>query len=223
MTTKSFYSHYFASFHVQKTRAMSRSVSKKRHIHDITSIDSPHSSTHGKRHAHKSSSFPSAYRLIVTTTRGVYAWDVNGVIELFHSGSEGIVAARKLSGPGEMLAVADSQVVVLHDINKGMQKSYRLKGSEVCPSICIHNPARLTTFTYPGTSPLTEICRRLVPESILYNFVTQLCAVFLLEVFQNPGPCRQPSISTVRLRLVLYGASPLVCIINTTNNLPSKP
>ena len=114
---------------------MSRSVSKKRPIPDITSVDSPRSFTYGKRYAHKSVPFPPPYRLIVTTTRGVYAWDVDGVTELFHSGSEGIVAARKLSGPGEMLAVADSQVVVLHDITKGMQRSYRLKGSEVCPSI----------------------------------------------------------------------------------------
>ena len=57
--------------------------------------------------------------------------------ELFHSGSGGIVAAKKLSGDDDgSLAIADSQVVILHDIKKGMQKSYRLKGSEVQSRTC---------------------------------------------------------------------------------------
>lgn len=75
--------------------------------------------------------FLHSHHLIITTTRGVYAWDMSGVIEIFRSGSEGIVAAKKLAGSEGTLAVADSQVVVLHDITKGMQRSYRLKGSEV--------------------------------------------------------------------------------------------
>jgi len=80
-------------------------------------------------------SFPHAHQLIVTTTKGVYAWSMSGVVELFRSGSQGIVAARKISDRDGMLAVADSQLVVLHDINKGMQKSYRLKGTEVCETL----------------------------------------------------------------------------------------
>lgn len=76
--------------------------------------------------------FPMRHRLIITTTKGVYAWGDDGVIEIFRSGSEGIVAAKKLSGDKDMLAVADSQVVVLHDIKGEAQRSYRLKGSEVC-------------------------------------------------------------------------------------------
>lgn len=73
--------------------------------------------------------FPSEHQLIITTTTGVYAWDAQGVTQIFHSGSEGIVAAKRLASGNEMLAVADSQVVVLHEINEGKQ-SYRLKGSE---------------------------------------------------------------------------------------------
>lgn len=76
-------------------------------------------------------SFLRSHHLIITTTRAVYAWDMSGVIEIFRSGSEGIVAAKKLAGSDGTLAVADSQVVVLHDITKRMQRSYRLKGSEV--------------------------------------------------------------------------------------------
>lgn len=76
-------------------------------------------------------SFPPSNRLIITTTKGVYRWDIYGITEIFRSGSEGIVAAKQVAGSSEMLAVADNQVVVLHDINRGMQKSYRLRGSEV--------------------------------------------------------------------------------------------
>ena len=75
--------------------------------------------------------FPSSNRLMITTKKGVYIWDVHGITEIFRSGSEGIVAAKKIAIGSEMLAVADSQVVVLHDISGGMQRSYRLKGSDV--------------------------------------------------------------------------------------------
>lgn len=75
--------------------------------------------------------FPPQHKLIITTTKGVYTWDIYGITEIFRSGSEGIVAAKKLMSGDEMLAVADSQVVVLHEIKGGTQKSYRLKGSEV--------------------------------------------------------------------------------------------
>lgn len=77
------------------------------------------------------SSFPPSLQAIVTTARGVYSWTRDGVQEIFHSGSGGIVAAKKTCGAGGLLAVADSQVVLLHDVKKGMQQSYRLKGTEV--------------------------------------------------------------------------------------------
>ena len=53
--------------------------------------------------------------------------------EIFRSGSGGIVAAKKTADGAGLLAVADSEVVLLHDIKKGMQKSYRLKGTDVSP------------------------------------------------------------------------------------------
>ncbi len=76
-------------------------------------------------------SFPPSNGLIITTRKGVYIWDIYGITEIFRSGSEGIVAAKKIATGSGMLAVADSQVVVLHDISGGMQRSYRLKGSDV--------------------------------------------------------------------------------------------
>ena len=85
-------------------------------------------------------SFPPSNRLIITTQKGVYTWDVYGITEIFRSGSEGIVAAKKIVIGNEMLAVADSQVVVLHDISGGLQRSYRLKGSDVSDFLLlVHN------------------------------------------------------------------------------------
>lgn len=77
-------------------------------------------------------SFPSSHHLVITTTKGVYTWSRNGVTEIFRSSSGGIVAAKKAHNGSSWLAVADSQVVVLHDTEKGMQRSYKLKGSDVC-------------------------------------------------------------------------------------------
>lgn len=76
--------------------------------------------------------FSPQNRLIITTTKGVYTWNIHGLAEIFRSGSEGIVAAKKLTGDKDMLAVADSQVVVLHNIRGEAQRSYRLKGTRVC-------------------------------------------------------------------------------------------
>ena len=77
----------------------------------------------------RSPSFPRGHYLLVTTSVGVYSWGSDGVTLLFRSGSGGIVAARKASN---MLAIADGQVVILHNVDKELQKrSYKLKGSDV--------------------------------------------------------------------------------------------
>ena len=74
-----------------------------------------------------STSIPSSQDLIVTTTKGVYAWDCNGAVEMFSSRSEGIVTAKRVQAGKEMLAVADSQLVILHDCERGTQRTYRLR------------------------------------------------------------------------------------------------
>jgi hypothetical protein len=79
----------------------------------------------------RSSVFTLFDNAIIVTTNGIYSWTSDGIKELFRSGSGGIVAARQIHGPQNLLAVADSQVVILHDIDKGQQKSYRLKRTDV--------------------------------------------------------------------------------------------
>ena len=75
----------------------------------------------------QSFAMPASHHLVVTTTKGVYAWTNQGTVEMFSSMSEGIVAAKKVQSGRQLLAVADSQLVVLHDYTQGMQQAYRLR------------------------------------------------------------------------------------------------
>lgn len=74
------------------------------------------------------------WKLFLTTSTKVSAWDSQGCNAVFTSGSEGIVAAKRAKD-GSVLAIADSQVVMLHRIEEGQDKSYRLKGTQVEESL----------------------------------------------------------------------------------------
>ena len=75
--------------------------------------------------------FPGSHQLIITTPKSIFIWSRNGILPVFQSGTGGIVAARKAGKHRELLAVADSQVVLLHDMKRGSKRSYKLKGSDV--------------------------------------------------------------------------------------------
>ncbi|KAL9123125.1 MAG: hypothetical protein Q9187_000314 [Circinaria calcarea] len=90
--------------------------------------------------------FPSSHHLVVTTNSGVYLWTYQGVQETFRSKSKGIIAARKLSGSGNILAVADSQVIILHDPSKRTHQSYRLKGVDDQVRLLQYNQHSKTLF-----------------------------------------------------------------------------
>ncbi|KAK1055388.1 hypothetical protein LTR74_015716 [Friedmanniomyces endolithicus] len=74
--------------------------------------------------------FPTGQHLLIATPSHIYAWDTTGIRTVFTSGKSGIVAARARNG---ILAVADSQVVVLHDTKHGQDTSWGLTatGDEV--------------------------------------------------------------------------------------------
>jgi len=75
--------------------------------------------------------FPSDHHLVITTEQHVLSFDHRGLHKIFKSGSSGILASKEAVDGSGTLAIADSQVVVLHQVEKGMEKSYRLKGTEV--------------------------------------------------------------------------------------------
>jgi hypothetical protein len=75
--------------------------------------------------------FPADHHLVITTEQRVLSYDESGLHKIFWSGSSGILAAKEAGDGSGTLAIADSQVVVLHRVEGGMEKSYRLKGTDV--------------------------------------------------------------------------------------------
>lgn len=75
--------------------------------------------------------FPTDHHLVITTERHVLSYDESGLHKIFQSGSHGILAAKEARDGSGTLAIADSQVVVLHRVDHGLEKSYRLKGTDV--------------------------------------------------------------------------------------------
>lgn len=75
--------------------------------------------------------FPPTHHLNVTTSEHVRAVDKNGARELFISRSQGIVAAKESNDGRSTLAISDNHNVILHQVEGGLEKSWRLKGSDV--------------------------------------------------------------------------------------------
>ncbi|KAK6527084.1 hypothetical protein TWF281_010277 [Arthrobotrys megalospora] len=92
------------------------------------------------------------WKVIVTTATEVNVWDgIDSKYDtVFKSGTEGIVSA-KLAKEGNVLAVAGSQVVVLHRIEQGQPQSYRLKGADT---------TRLLEYSADGKSLFLNITLR---------------------------------------------------------------
>lgn len=122
----------------------------------------------------RSPPFPKGSHLIVTTSTGVYSWNSDGVAVLFRSHTRGIIAATKA---GNMLAIADGRVVVLHDIDKGMQKrNYRLKSSDV--SVLSLHPGSPSIDDDVGPGWITSICERYC-KAVLHDDSPARCTVLL--------------------------------------------
>ena len=137
--------------------------------------------------------FPRSHELIITTTDKVYSWTRNCVTEIFSSRSGGIVAAKKTRNGRELLAIADSQILVLHDIKQGMKQSYRLKGTEVGTillslssreMLILFSRAAYVFSSMPkraNASTLPRVCRMLFKPilSIQQNFSTRYIHIHL--------------------------------------------
>jgi hypothetical protein len=79
----------------------------------------------------KSAGFFQSNHLVIVTESRVQSWDKSGLRTIFTSGSNGILAAKESNDGLGTLAIADRHLVLLHEVTKGMEKSYKLKGAEV--------------------------------------------------------------------------------------------
>ena len=77
--------------------------------------------------------FPVNNHLVITTASHIFAWDSIGIHTIFKSSKNSIVAAREAKDGSGVLAVANKQVVVLHDTKRGQERSWGLDadGDEV--------------------------------------------------------------------------------------------
>jgi len=79
----------------------------------------------------KNLKFPENYHLNVTTEKRVHAWYSSGIREAFASRDGGIVTTREAKDGSGILAIADSQIVLLHDARGHTHRRYKLKGKDV--------------------------------------------------------------------------------------------
>jgi hypothetical protein len=74
--------------------------------------------------------FPTNKHLLITTPSQILSWDASGIHELFKSSKSGIAAATESKDGSGILAVADKHVVILHDTQRGKEKSWGLSAPE---------------------------------------------------------------------------------------------
>jgi WD40 repeat protein len=74
--------------------------------------------------------FPANKHLLITTPSRIVSWDASGIHDLFTSSKSGIAAATESKDGTGILAVADKHTVVLHDTQRGKEKSWGLSAPE---------------------------------------------------------------------------------------------
>jgi WD40 repeat protein len=74
--------------------------------------------------------FPANKHLLITTPSRIVSWDETGIHDLFTSSKSGIAAATESKDGTGILAVADKHTVVLHDTQRGKEKSWGLSAPE---------------------------------------------------------------------------------------------
>lgn len=75
---------------------------------------------------------PFARSLFIATPNAIHWLSQTGGKLLFECESaDGVVSTRASADDSGVLAVADSQVVILHDITREREKKHKLKGGDV--------------------------------------------------------------------------------------------
>jgi hypothetical protein len=131
--------------------------------------------------------FPTDQHLVITTEQHVLSYDSNGPNKIFKSGSGGILAAKETRDGSGTLAIADSQVVVLHQVEHGMERSYRLKGTDVrdCGNIRCMMHAKFP-LTGPNTTP--RVCSGL--QITLFHYNAARCSTIIFPTRSTTSRAR---------------------------------
>ncbi|KAF2681212.1 hypothetical protein K458DRAFT_275523, partial [Lentithecium fluviatile CBS 122367] len=92
------------------------------------------------------SRLPADFNLFIATPSAIHAYDQSSRRPLFECVTDGIVNARAAKDNSSLLAIADSQLVILHDPTRGADRKYRLKSREGEPRLLVFSPDSRTLF-----------------------------------------------------------------------------
>ncbi|KAF4549777.1 Hypothetical protein D9617_20g028330 [Elsinoe fawcettii] len=94
------------------------------------SITNPISGRRRSSHVQPLYRIPQGSHLLITTPGAIHAWDNLGMHKIFNSSRQGILATKASKDGKQVLAVANSHVVVLHDCKRNREESWGLSSPE---------------------------------------------------------------------------------------------
>ncbi|PNS21890.1 hypothetical protein CAC42_488 [Sphaceloma murrayae] len=89
---------------------------------------------------------PQNHHLLITTAGAIYAWDQYDCYKIFTSSRRGIRAAKASKDGSQVLAVADSQTVVLHDCRRNREESWGLNSPDDTTRLLEYAPDAKSLF-----------------------------------------------------------------------------
>lgn len=103
---------------------------------------------------------PANFQLFIATPSAIYTHDrLAREKKLFECTSDGIVNARAAKDDSSLLAVADSQLVILHDPTRRGDRKYALKSYEGEPRLLAFSPdSRTLYFTTTLSTSIQAYC-----------------------------------------------------------------
>lgn len=126
---------------------------------------------------------PFERSLFITTPNAIHLRSRTGSKLLFACKSaDGIATARAPADDSSVLAVADSQVIILYDTTREQRTKHKLRGGDVSTSGCVVDASGLTLNT--DSTTLAVVLARL-PFPLL-DYYTQYNRLCILTTYGRP-------------------------------------
>lgn len=152
--------------------------------------------------------FPQTSHLLITTSRHIFAWDATGVRTIFQSSRGGIVAAKEAKDGSGVLAVASSNVIVMHDTKRGSEESWGLNAPQEEVRHLEYSPDAKTLF-------LTT-----TSDGTVHRYSTERSRLIDPSQSHQNAPVALAVSPTGHLVLSASQTPPVVYLKNVTHNSP---
>ena len=165
---------------------------------------------------------PADLNLFIATSNAIYVHNCSaGERPLFECASDGIVNARLARDGSSLLAIADSQLVILHDSARKGDRRYALKSYEGEPRLLLFSPdSRTLYFTTTLSTSIQAYCvptGELLPPPQIYPSPPSVLALSSDGNFLLSGSASPPKIYLQDLRL---GGGAAVSFLSTDVTAP---